>query len=40
MLVSQSKVAIEEGTNYCCEVQPCDRTERIVNEPLDEVLNG
>jgi hypothetical protein len=40
MLVSRFEVAIEEDTNYSCEVPQCGRTERIVNEPLDEALDG
>jgi hypothetical protein len=40
MLVSRFEVAIEEGTNYPCDVRQYGRTEKIVNEPLDEVLNG
>jgi hypothetical protein len=40
MLVLRFEVAIEEDTKYSCEVPHCGRTERIVNEPLEEALDG
>ncbi len=39
MLVLRFEVAIEEYTKDSCEVPQCGRTERIVNEPLEEALN-
>ena len=42
MLVLRFEVAIEEGTKYSftLDIQPWGRTERIVNEPLEEALDG
>jgi len=38
-LAVRSGYTIEEDTRYSCEVPQCGRTERIVNEPLEEALN-
>jgi len=40
MLGLRLEVVIDEGTNCSCDVQQCGCTESIVNEPLDEVLDG